>query len=205
MYRTPDFATFLARLQPALLAPNASETEERGCHVCFLFEETLFQLPCHASHRACKPCLSTLQERDKPYCPLCSTVLFINEARQHKIKLRYYIATNTILAYTFQTIALMLKLYKGYYGAAKTLLYFMVACSPAAWFSLYRLRRESSLVELSVERLLFIHVSAMCFAFGAAYQVLIWDNVTLWDGAVLQGVEVWDPYPVVRELYGAAA
>ena len=66
------------------------------------------------------------------------------------------------------------------------------------------LSRQQTLENVDVEVLWSIHSMAWCFVFSAAMLVQVWDQVTLWDGAVLDGVEIWDTYPVVKEWYAAA-
>lgn len=192
----PDFATFLARLRPYPSSPERSrEKEERGCLLCFSWDKKLFRLPCHPSHRLCKTCLSHLHEADRCHCPHCNTALFIFKSETEKVRLRYFIRTNTILALTFGSILVALQLYKGHYRSAGTVMSTMLFCSPAAWYSLCMLGRQQTLENVDVEALWSIHGMAWCFVFGAAMLVQLWDQVTLWDGAVLNGAETWDTYP----------
>lgn len=200
----PDFATFLARLQPYPLAPNASENEERGCLVCFSFDETLFRLPCHPSHRACKSCLSELHRVDKSHCPHCSTALFIYASRTYKNCLRHLIVTNAILAFTFASISLALQLYKGHVWDAGDSIVKMVFCLPSTRVLLYKLDKKRFMALVPIEYLWFFLGIAAFLAWLAAAQLQVWDQVTLWDGVVLKGVEVWDTHEVVREWYAAA-
>ena len=200
----PDFATFLARLQPYPLAQNASETEERGCLVCFSFDETLFRLPCHPSHRACKGCLFQLHETGKPHCPHCNTLLFIYGSRSYKNCLRHLIVTSAILTTAFVSISLALQLYKGHIWPAGDSIVKMVVCLPPARVLLCRLSEQRFMALVPIGFLWSMLGFTACLACFAAAQLQVWDQVTLWDGVVLKGVEAWDTHSVVREWYAVA-
>jgi hypothetical protein len=203
--REPDFATFLARLRPAPLDPNISgESEKHRCFLCLSSEDTLFTLPCHPSHRACKKCLLELYDLDKPHCLHCKTLLYIEKSRSERDFLRYHIATNVVLAYTFGSILAAIWFCKGHYWFATGLITFMLCCLGPAWWLLCWLGSEWVLVDVPITSLLSTLGIAAYFAWVAGVHVQTWDQVTLWDGAVLKGVEVWDTYEVVREWYGAA-
>lgn len=186
----PDFATFLARLQPYALAPDTSETEERGCLVCFSFDETLFRLPCRPSHRACKGCLSQLHGTGKPHCPHCNTLLFIYGSRSYKNCLRHLIATNANLTFIFASISLALQLYKGYIWPAGDSIVKMVVYLPSARVLLCKLSEQRFMALVPIESLWSMFGFTACLTCFAAAQLQVWDQVTLWDGVVLKGVEV---------------
>lgn len=131
-------------------------------------------------------------------------MLFNYESREHKVRLRYFITTSFILAYIFGSTVVALQFYKGYYWTATAVIFVMLLCLPVALGSVCGLRRESLLVEMPLEILLFIHAFAIGFSFGTAALFHVWEQVTLWDGAVLKGVEVWNTHSVVREWYGVA-
>ena len=73
-----------------------------------------------------------------------------------------------------------------------------------AYFPLYKLRTEWALENVRIGLLLFVPFLMVYDSRSAALAVQTWDQITLWDGAVLKGVEAWDTYEVMREWYGAA-
>ena len=203
----PDFATFLARLRPSPSAPKApAENEDHGCLVCWSFEHGLLELPCHPGHHVCRSCLLRLYEADKYRCPLsfCRKMLFIYKSRRRRAVLRYLIVTSVTLSLAFRSIVLALQLYKGYYYAAAQLVFLTLFFVPVAWFSLFRLDREWILAKYHIAVLWVMLGLTVYNVWSTAVAVQTWDQVTLWDGAVLEGVEVWDTHEVVRTWYAAA-
>jgi hypothetical protein len=205
LYRQPDFATFLVRLRPSPPAPKTSEEDEdRGCLICWSSEEIPLQLPCHKDHRFCKDCLSRLYNADKYCCPFCLKSLFRFKSGSYRSCLRYIITTNFILRLTFRSIVLALQLYKGYYCAAAKMVFFTVLCAPLTLGFVGVVSEDGHLADHHIAFFWFMLGLTTYNVWSAALAMQTWDQVTLWDGAVLKGVEVWDTHSVVRDWYAAA-
>lgn len=131
-------------------------------------------------------------------------MLFIYKSRRRRAVLRYLIVTSVTLSLAFRSIVLALQLYKGYYYAAAQLVFLTLFFVPVAWFSLFRLDREWILAKYHIAVLWVMLGLTVYNVWSTAVAVQTWDQVTLWDGAVLEGVEVWDTHEVVRTWYAAA-
>lgn len=203
--RLPDFATFSARLQPSPLGPEVSEEDEDpSCLVCWSSDDTLLQLPCHEDHRICRDCLPRLFDADKYRCPFCRKALFIHKSRTYRSCLWYIITAAKVLRSTLVPIALALQLYKGHYWAAAAKASSTAFSVALERYNSSRLNADGNLANIRLIFLLLELCATVHAAWRAVAAVQTWDQVTLWDGAVLKGVEVWDTYPVVREWYAAA-
>jgi hypothetical protein len=202
----PSFERLLARLRPSPPAPRVTEEgEDRGCLVCWSSEDPPLQLPCHRDHKVCKSCLRRLYDADKYRCPLCRKALFVYRSRLFRVLIRYLIVAGTVIQFTLRTIVLGLQLYKGHYYHAAWFVFVSMFCVPLAYFSLRTLTEEWNLANTHKLLLWFALASTAYNLWSAAAAVQEWDQVTLWDGAVLEGVEVWDTHAVVKEHYAAAA
>lgn len=151
----------------------------------------------------CRDCLPRLFDADKYRCPFCRKALFVYKSRTYRSCLWYIITAAKVLRRVLVPIALALQLYKGYYRAA-------AAKASSAAFSValerHRLSRRNANGNLANMRLIFLFLelgTTVHAAWRAVAAVQTFDQVTLWDGAVLEGVEVWDTYEVVREWSGA--
>jgi hypothetical protein len=201
----PDFETFLARLQPSPFATKIlREAGERGCIVCWTTEETLLRLPCHVRHILCRNCLVQLHDADMFSCPHCRRGLFVYEPHRRRILFRYLITTGIVITLVFRALLLALQLSKGYYREAIKSVVGTVGFGLFAWYALLRLPSERYLANMHMWVLWCMLASTAYSVWSSAAIARHWDQVTLWDGAVLKGVEVWDTHKVVRDWYGAA-
>ena len=200
----PTFERFLARLRPVSFPAKLSEEAGgRGCLVCWTTNEVLLRLPCHNRHILCRSCLLQLHETDQCRCPHCRKTLYVYKSRRTRALIRYIVLTGVYITFAFRSIVLVLQLYKSHYREAIKYVVATFSFMPIAWYTLLRLPGESRLRRLHMW-LLWLLLAVTAFSvWSSAAAVQIWDQATLWDGAVLQGVEVWDTHTVVKEHYAA--
>ncbi|GAB7327413.1 hypothetical protein MBLNU13_g11275t1 [Cladosporium sp. NU13] len=204
--RLPDFATFSARLQPSPLVPKVSEEddEDPSCLVCWSSEATLLQLPCHADHKVCRDCLPQLFNANQYRCPFCRKALFIYKSKTYRSCLWYIVTATNALRLTLNLIVLALQLYKGYYGTAVANVFVAALSVALKRYDLRTLIGEGDLANTRLTVLWLTLGTTVYSAWSAIAAVHTWDQITLWDGEVLEGVDVWTTYEVVREWYSAA-
>lgn len=197
----PEFATFLAGLRPLPPAPEVSEEDEDdGYLVCWSSEEALLQLPCREGHSVCRDCLLRMYDADKYRCPFCRKELFIYKSKSFRHCLRYIITTANVLRFTLHSMLLTLLLYKGRFWitAVNTLL---TAASVALERNMRGMMMGNGDWDLANARLAFlglILVWTVYMAWCEVAAVQTWDQVTLWNGAVLKGVGTRTGYAVAR-------
>jgi hypothetical protein len=208
-HHLPDFATFFARLRPSPQASKVEEEEEEeeddhGCLVCWSSDGTLLQLPCHEDHKVCRDCLSRMCDANEYRCPFCRKALFTYKSESYMSFLGCIITTTSVLIIVLRLIMVALLLYKGHYRTAAI----------KAMLSAYSVRLERNiermltadwdLANARASSLWLLLGFAVVFTWSAIAAVHTWDQVTLWDGAMLKGVEVWDTHGVVRQWSSAA-
>lgn len=204
----PTYGTFMASLRPPPSTgssppeANSKVSEDRGCLVCWSTEDSQLQLPCHRSHVVCKGCLSRLYAADEYCCPLCRRALFIYKSRRYRHPLRHFIVAGIVATFNFNAIVIALQLYKGCYFTAAVRIVSTLLLAPLGAFLMVKLRNEWTLFNLNIWVLGLLFVLTAYNVRSSATSLRNWDLVTLWDGAVLKGVEVWDTHTVLREQYG---
>lgn len=204
-YHLPDFATFSARLQPSRLAPKVSGgNEDPNCLVCWSSEDNSLQLPCHEDHKVCRDCLPQLASANQYRCPFCRKALFIYRSRIYRSCLWYIITANNALSITLGPIVLALQLYKGHYWSAAAKVSSSALSMALGRYDLRTLVGGADLANARLPLLWIVLGITVWNAWCAVTAVHTWDQVTLWDGEVLKGVEDWTEYGVVREWYSAA-
>lgn len=190
----PFYDAFIAKLRPA---PPTT------CPSCWSTANTPLRMPCHRNHVFCQQCLSRWHANGENFCPHCFKTLYvISRFRECKALFRYYIVTNLIAAAAFSFPTLALQLYKGYHDFAFNTIKVLAGIGLSSGWCWLKLRKEERLVEnhiLFLAAVFFISAVGVVFS---AFELRKWDQVTLWDGVVLEGVNVWNTYPVVREQYG---
>lgn len=95
-------------------------------------------------------------------------------------------------------------MYKGFYRVAAAEFLLTALYVPLEWYTLSWLTGDWDLANTRVWLLWLILGMAAHDAWDSAVAVQTWDQVTLWDGAVLKGVDSWTGYVVVRKWYTAA-
>jgi hypothetical protein len=201
----PDFATFSARLEPSPPAPKVSEEDEDpSCLVCWSSEDTLLQLPCHEDHRVCRDCLPQLSKANQYICPLCRKALFLYRSSIYRSCLWYVASATNVLRITLVLIELALQLHMGYYGTAASRVFFAALSVALKKYDLRAFLGDGILANTRPVFLWLTLGGTVYSAWDAIAAVHTWDQITLWDGEVLEGVDVWTTYGVSREWYAAA-
>jgi hypothetical protein len=136
-------------------------------------------------------------------CPFCRKALFTYKSESYMSFLGYIITATSVLIIVLRLIMVALLLYKGHYRTAAI----------KAMLSAYSVRLERNiermltadwdLANARASSLWLLLGFAVVFTWSAIAAVHTWDQVTLWDGAMLKGVEVWDTHGVVRQWSSA--
>lgn len=112
----PSFSSFLEacrrRADASASTQSANISQPLDCIVCWSSESPPLALPC--SHRMCDNCLTAMEERQQPYCPLCRLLLFRANTSLQVIAHKAVVATFAARL-TDEAICLLLQLCHGEY------------------------------------------------------------------------------------------
>jgi hypothetical protein len=94
--------------------------------------------------------------------------------------------------YVFSFIIMALQVYKGCYYKTFVYAFYAFDMTMHAWNSLMMVWGQWNPTRVILWISWILAFCAMGTCLGAACELHKWDQVTLWDGVVMRGVEVWD-------------